>query len=504
MNAELSCRQCRDALVELTAGTISAADHQAVGRHLASCTNCQRERENWLALGDVVRASGEDLPADSGFATGLVRLRMAITLLNDDDFENPEGDNLIMERDSQFTDTHAPMVRHESDRPVTAGTARWRSYSALAATVVIVLLMALVFGTLATRLRPSSIVGAGGPATPTATSGVEAPSQMVQALPGGESVAGISMISTSEGWAVANQPNSSGAILVHYTSGHWTPSGDTYAGVYLMGISMDSHDDGWAVGSHPDQGTGIVLHYSGGRWSEVQTGNTSFAGGRVWAFSPTQVLVLASLPKDQTGHGGSALVRYNNGTWTKTVSPRQISGMSVLSADDFWAACLDGHILHYQGGQWTTYSIAGQSTQQSSPQVGQPLSIGMLSDSDGWVTGFINATPEGIFLAHFDGHTWTRAQGPAASGPTNIWAMSLVSASDGWAGGELMTSGSSETVLLHYVNGRWERTAVRYSGEIQTIVMVSATEGWATVNDGAVAGLLHYQDGHWTPYTPAA
>lgn len=504
MNAELSCHQCRDALVELTAGTISAADRQSTERHLASCANCRSERENWLALGDAARASGEGLPADSGFAPGLVRLRMALALLNDEDFEYPEGDNLLMERDSRITDTRAPVARHDGERPVTEGTARWRSYSAIAATVVIVVLLALVFGTLATRLRPGSTVGAGGPATPTATSGVEAPLQVVQALPGGESVAGISMISASEGWAVANQPNASGAILVHYTSGHWTPSGDTYAGVYLTDISMDAHDDGWAVGSHPDQHTGIVLHYSGGRWSEVQTANTSFAGGRVWAFSPKQVLVLAPLPKDQTGHGGSALVRYDNGIWTKTVSPRQISGMSVLSADDFWAACLDGHILHYQGGQWTTYSIAGQSSQQSSPQVGQPLSIGMLSDSDGWVTGFINATPEGIFLAHFDGHTWTRVRGPAASGPTDMWTMSLLSPSDGWAGGDLMTSGPSETVLLHRVNDEWVRMPVRYTGSIGEIVMVSATEGWATVNDGAVSGLLHFQDGHWTPYTPAA
>jgi hypothetical protein len=34
--------------------------------------------------------------------------------------------------------------------------------------------------------------------------------------------------------------------------------------------------------------------------------------------------------------------------------------------------------------------------------------------------------------------------------------------------------------------------------------MVSAREGWATVRSGVAAGLLHYQDGHWTPYIPGA
>lgn len=501
MNAELSCRQCRDTLVELTAGTISAVNRQAAERHLASCTTCQRERENWLALGAAIRESGEGLPTDSGFATGLARLRVALTRLNDDDFANPEGDILLMEHDSRHTDTQAQVGLYEGERPATGGALRRRSYAAIAAAVVIVLLMALVFGALATRLHSNSSVGAGGTGTPTLapTSAAQAEPQTVPALPGGGLVNGISMVSASDGWAVANPPSSSGAMLLHYANGHWTLSGDTYTGVYLLDISMDSQDDGWAVGSRPDRGTGVVLHYTGGHWSEVQPA-VAFTGTHVWAFSPSQVLVLASLPKDATGTQRSVLVRYDNGEWTKTASPRGISGMSVSSADNIWASCWDGHILHYQGGQWTTYSIAGQASDQNG---GQPLAISMRSDSDGWVSGFANATAQGIFVAHFDGHAWTRIQGPAASSPTDMWAISLVSPSEGWAGGDL-NSGSLETVLLHYSNGRWITTPVRYSGSIGKIVMVSATEGWATVSDNAGGGLLHYQNGRWTPYNPAA
>src|SRR5579863_3317219 len=104
-----------------------------------------------------------------------------------------------------------------------------------------------------------------------------------------------------------------------------------------------------------------------------------------------------------------------------------VSGASLPSPDDLWAACLDGSILRYQGGHWTAYSIGGQA-----PEVeGQPLAISMLSDTDGWVGGFTNMQAQGMFLAHFDGHAWTRVRGPQSVGPTDINAMAMISASDG-------------------------------------------------------------------------
>ncbi|HKB46801.1 MAG TPA: hypothetical protein VKC57_03830, partial [Ktedonobacterales bacterium] len=185
-----------------------------------------------------------------------------------------------------------------------------RSYPALTVTVAVVLLSALIFGALATRLHLSSGPGAIGTATPTATPtaipAASATPHPMPPLPASASVVSIAMISASDGWAAATAGQSSNALLLRYAGGRWTPSGDTFAGVYLTAISMDSHDDGWAVGAHSDQVTGVVLHYTGGHWRQVQTPNIQFAGAGVWAFSPSRVLVLASLPKGQTGIGGSA------------------------------------------------------------------------------------------------------------------------------------------------------------------------------------------------------
>ncbi|HEX8033459.1 MAG TPA: anti-sigma factor [Ktedonobacterales bacterium] len=510
MNTELSCSQCRDALVELTAETLNPTARQAVERHLASCPDCQRERDNWLALGDAIRESGRLLPPDGGFSTGLVRLRAALTLQTDD-FTNPEGEKPSMELDPHPTDTRASTPLPSADLPSTTTVSRGRPYPAIAATLALVLVSALVFGTLATRMRFGSGNTAAATATPTPSTSTRSTVPALPPLANGANVVSISMVSASDGWAVATLRNSITArfdsTLLHYTNGHWELFGNVYTNDYLKDISMDSHDDGWAVGDHwtsvgnTDQYTSVVLHYSGGHWSQIQTPNFQFQAYKVRAFSPSQVVVLTTLSDNNNGsiRFRSALERYDNSAWTESVSPEGLGDMTVLSADNIWALAIDKvHVLHYVNGQWTTYTIAGVPSGQSVA----PSSISMLSDSEGWVGGFNNTTQH-MFLAHFDGHTWTQVAGPATSGPMLINTIAMLSPEEGWAGGG-EGGEPSHASLLHYIHGQWQATSDAYSGSIGTIIMASPTEGWATVGGGSSAGLLHYKNGRWTPYNPNA
>src|SRR5258706_947660 len=215
VTAELSSSQCRDAFVELTAGTLSPADRLAVERHLVSCAECQRERDAWLALGDAIRERGQHLPTDGGFATGLVRLRTAVMLHDGDDFEHPHADGTSMEGDPLPTAGATPM--------------HGRSYPALTVTVAVVLLSALIFGALATRLHLSSGHAATGtarpPATPTATPFASATPHPMPPLPAGASVVSISMISASDGWAAATAGEPRNAIFLPYAGGPPAPPG---------------------------------------------------------------------------------------------------------------------------------------------------------------------------------------------------------------------------------------------------------------------------------------
>ena len=164
MNTDVSCRRCRDALVELTAGTLRTADEQVTLRHLATCPDCRRERDRWLALGDAIRERGRNLPADGGYTSGLLRLRAAIELENQDHFEDPEGEESPMARDPQQSDWRAHTTSYGADRRATVDGSRRRSYPAFAAAAAVVLLSALVFGAMAAGLHS----GAGG-SSPTVT-----------------------------------------------------------------------------------------------------------------------------------------------------------------------------------------------------------------------------------------------------------------------------------------------------------------------------------------------
>src|SRR5262245_61325038 len=201
-----------------------------------------------------------------------------------------------MESDPPSTDRQTSAMPHDADRPATSGSARTHPYPAVAVVVTIALVSALLFGALSARRLQNAGPSALGPITPTVGTHATTPPSATptpQPLPADMSVVGVAMVSASDGWAIA-APTASSSALAHYTGGRWMLSGDTYTGVSLTDIAMDAHNDGWAVGAYADQTGGVVLHYSSGRWDVVRTPAMLFAGVRVWAFSPSQALVLAA------------------------------------------------------------------------------------------------------------------------------------------------------------------------------------------------------------------
>ncbi len=98
---------------------------------------------------------------------------------------------------------------------------------------------------------------------------------------------------------------------------------------------------------------------------------------------------------------------------------------------------------------------------------------------------------------------------PIAYTPTfgdTLNSISMVSASDGWAVG----GGSVDPLILHYTGGQWERITNPTGGALPhgeatlaQVVMVSATEGWAVgsytdFSNNLFGLILHYTGGIWT------
>ena len=73
-----------------------------------------------------------------------------------------------------------------------------------------------------------------------------------------------------------------------------------------------------------------------------------------------------------------------------------------------------------------------------------------------------------------------------SSPPTSYHAISMISASEGWAVGE---SG----LMAHYTNGKWETTVSQIPAHLEDVQMQSPTEGWIASTQGPV----HYSGGKW-------
>jgi hypothetical protein len=183
----------------------------------------------------------------------------------------------------------------------------------------------------------------------------------------------------------------------------------------------------------------------------------------------------------------------------------------MLSASDGWASG-PSLLLHYDGHSWK---------QQPNPDHLGFVRLQMLSDPSGWAVAVDpNTNKSGMYL--YDGHTWTLQPLPesllAAPYSSENWntfwwgAFSMRSATEGWASIILQQSGTSDfrvgAAILHYSSGQWTLQAIIPNAQINSLSMLSATDGWAVGNtvlqkqpNGTVttekALLLHYTQGQW-------
>ena len=127
------------------------------------------------------------------------------------------------------------------------------------------------------------------------------------------------------------------------------------------------------------------------------------------------------------------------------------------------------------------------------------LGLSMTSPSDGWAGG-ITADMQHIILLRYHNGQWTTWQGtlPKAAVSLNAGGLSMASATDGW----ITTLGG----FLHYTNNQWVAVRVPNVSNVETVKMISPTDGWAwasllTANQNGFEGLLHYSDNVWSLVT---
>ena len=243
---------------------------------------------------------------------------------------------------------------------------------------------------------------------------------------------------------------------MHYTGGRWI-SVITQIHAWITAIKMLSPTDGWAIGNR-------VYHYDGVSWRR-----SKLAGGY-----PVQCY-LRRLAQ-----------RYlDRGRWFLRLSAR-------WQHDHF-------------GLRWQNMDAAGTLRL---PDYFSITALSMVSSNQGWAVGSATLDgskgyypPTGAILHYVNG-TWRIARTLPSM---NLQTVSMGSASDGWVGGNMVTysktgelpqtqsPGESDTPKLwHYISGQWVEVSTPRStllpagapseGQISSITMFSATEGWMLGN----------------------
>jgi photosystem II stability/assembly factor-like uncharacterized protein len=280
-------------------------------------------------------------------------------------------------------------------------------------------------------------------------------------------VFGISMLSSSDGWAVgAENHYRTHGMIAHYQNGSWMPFSLPANAPALYSVSMLSASDGWAVGFQ-----GAIYHYQNGNWSPVSSPATATLHS------------IVMLSPEEGWAVGADILHYQQGVWTLVqvqVTQLDLQSLVMLSAQEGWAVGRSGQILHYTGGQWQLVTP---------PQTVAGLfltGVAFTSPEEGWAVG-----GNGIIL-HYHAGVWSNDS--LTTSNVNFSALALVSPTEGWAVGTDYNNDALTGAIFHYTQGKWAQIKSPTHSAWYALAMISADEGWTGGTQGT---LLEYANGEW-------
>lgn len=299
----------------------------------------------------------------------------------------------------------------------------------------------------------------------------------------------IAMTSPTEGWAVGE-----GDYLLHDHGGRWTWVLAPGAFNFLIGITMSSSSEGWAVGSE-------ILHYHAGVWTVARTLPDTMLLYDVALTSPTTGWAVGEQYQTVNGqqYDTGVIWRLADGAWAQfaTFPDTDLYSVAVLSPDEAWAVgarWAPGHtahggvILHYSDGTWAE---AGPATDVSL------TGIAFAPNGDGWIAGS-DFEEQGLFLRYHAG-AWTET--PRIPG-VNLRAVTMSGDGDAWA---LAQQPDDRSLLLHYTGLSWMAVGPSVAPGMSGLALTGPGEGWAagvmTRDKTGYGVLLQLRNGTWSPVT---
>ncbi|WIG60683.1 MAG: hypothetical protein OJF49_003431 [Ktedonobacterales bacterium] len=259
---------------------------------------------------------------------------------------------------------------------------------------------------------------------------------------------------------------------------YWPDPGNN---ITLNGMAMVAPDDGWAIGTithyGPVYGETVLLHLVQGQWQRDPLAIPDVKLDSIAMVSPTE------------GWAAGSISEQNR---------------------------LDLFLLHYSGGRWTRVDLSAVTPEATQIEDAFPVKVVMVSPGNGWLMANTTilrdpknpASRETSLLLRYHQGAWSVILQPPVTSTTSFWDMDSRTPDDVWLVGtdyQRLTP-----VIARYAFGQWSVTTQTASGQLESIAMLSATEGWATGEaypgpNGSESQLEHYDGTNWSQVSlPAA
>ena len=251
----------------------------------------------------------------------------------------------------------------------------------------------------------------------------------------------------------------------------------------LTSVAMLSASDGWAVGyeGYNPNGTlagSVILRWNAGIWNEW---GSDFSSDPLWSVTTVS-------DSDGWISGNLGVIKRWNGTaWNSVQNPigaTDLFSVAMVSPENGWAVggddlmcfgsgTINGAILRWDGSAWTGLQLTDISLRL----------VAMLSATDGWAVGYkchhyffepghIPMAYNASFIMHWNGTNWNEASSPNSINTLN--SISMLSATNGWAVGWA----NYDSSILHWNGSTWSLVNSPSYCNLKSVAMVSANEGW--------------------------
>jgi len=149
-------------------------------------------------------------------------------------------------------------------------------------------------------------------------------------------LAGVTMVSPDEGWAVGSRFADAGietGLILHYHAGQWTAVLSPVDAASFSAVAMRSPDDGWIVGD------GVHLHYREGAWTQAP-GPDDFRASDI-ALSGADGGLTSGAALSADGHFTAAhLLQLTDGAWLDATPPLPLAALTSVSVNSGGAGWL--------------------------------------------------------------------------------------------------------------------------------------------------------------------